>query len=396
MNSTPGDRIRSIRKRRGMTQRELADASGVSAAWIRKIEQDNADGIRMETLHKIAIALRVTTSALASGPDAGAPERVDVDLWEPVRRALEGRADAEPEEEPTLDGLGAAFSEAVPLLVANRYGDVRAVLPGLLRDADTLVGQADSGTLADARHLRSQIRQITAYMMSHTWQFGTAAEAIGLARDDAGDGLTQMAAVDEQCWGLLRAGRFPETQALAAKWADDTEPRISKASPDELAAWGRLLLRLSTSAVRDNQPGVAGDALTLAKAAAVASRRRDFRIASNPWNMFGPATVAMIEAENAVIQQHPEPALAIAEHLRRESVPVSRVWHRHRLDVARAHVMLRQYAEAVEVLQDVRRDAPEWIVQQRGARDIVGAVVEHRRTLTDEMRDLADAVRLPL
>jgi transcriptional regulator with XRE-family HTH domain len=379
-----------------MSQRDLAGASGVALATIRKIEQGAGEGVRLETLHKLARALRVNTSALAAGPDAGPPERADVDLWEPVRRALEGRAAAAPDEEPTLSGLREAFGAAVPLLVADRYDEVRVLLPGFLRDADALVALSANGTQADARHLRSQIRQVTAYMMSHTWQFIAAAEAIDLARDDASDRLTEQAAVDEQCWGLIRAGRFGATRALAGRWADDTEPRFSKATPDDLAAWGRLLLRLSTSAARDNQPGVAADALTLAGAAAVASGRRDFRIASNPWNMFGPATVAMIEAENAVVQQRPEPVLAIAGHLRREQVPVSRVWHRHRLDVARAHMMLRQYGEAVEVLQGIRRDAPEWIVQQHGARDIVAAVVERRRTLTDEMRDLADAVRLPL
>jgi len=395
MNDTPGDRVRSVRKRRGLTQRELAVESGVSLAWIKKIEQGNAEGIRMETLHKLATALRVTTSALASGPDAGAPEHVDVDLWEPVRRALEGRADAEPEEEPTLDGLNAAFSSAIPLLIANRYDEVRVMLPGLLCDADRLVTQSANGTQSGARRLRSQIRQVTALLMSHTWQFATAAEAIEMARDDAGDGLTQMAAVDEQCWGLIRAGRLGETRELATQWADDTEPRISRANPGDLAAWGRFLLRVSTAAVRDNRPGEATDALKLAKVAAVACGN-DFRLPSNPWQVFGPSTVAVIAAENAVIQERPESALSIAGHLRRESFPVSRHWYRHRLDVARAHVMIREYAEAVEVLQGIRQAAPEWLVQQRYARDILAAVVGKRRTLTDEMRELADAVRLPL
>jgi hypothetical protein len=57
---------------------------------------------------------------------------------------------------------------------------------------------------------------------------------------------------------------------------------------------------------------------------------------------------------------------------------------------------MRQYAEGIAVLQEIQVSAPEWLVHQRYARDILGRVVQRRRTLTPEMRALADAVRLPL
>jgi transcriptional regulator with XRE-family HTH domain len=393
--STPGDRIQSVRKRRGLTQRELADRSGVSLAWVKKIEQGNANGIRMETLHKLAIALRVTTSSLAAGPDAEAPERVDVDLWEPVRRVLEGRTEAEPDEEPTLNGLRRVFDDTVVHVLQSHYAEVREALPWLLRDADALVAASANGTEIRARGLRSQARQLTAYMMGQTWQFTTAAEAAELASDDAGDEMTAMAAADWKCWIMIRQGKLAETRELATRLADDAEPRISRATPDELAAWGRLLILVSSAAVRDNRPGEAADTLKLARVAAAASGR-DAIPGFNPWDVFGPVTVAMVQAENAMIQDRPDTTLAIGAQLHGEGFPVPRNWNRHRLDVARAHVALRQYGEAVDVLQGVRQAAPEWLVQQRYARDILAAVVDKRRTLTDEMRDLADAVRLPL
>jgi transcriptional regulator with XRE-family HTH domain len=377
-----------------MTQRELAAESGVSLAWVKKIEQSNADGIRMETLHKIAIALRVTTSALAAGPDAEAPEPVDVDLWEPVRRALEGRASTA-DVEPTLDGLRRVFDDTVACVLDSRFTEVRGVLPGLLRDADALVAASANGTEIRARGLRSQARQLTAYMMGQTWQFGTAAEAAELASDDAGDEMIAMAAADWKCWIMIRQGKLAETRELATRLADDAEPRISRATPDELAAWGRLLILISTAAVRDNRPGEAADTLKLARVAGAASGR-DAIPGFNPWDVFGPVTVAMVQAENAMIQDRPDTTLAIGTQLHGEGFPVPRNWNRHRLDVARAHVALRHYGEAVEVLQEIRQAAPEWLVQQRYARDILGVVVGKRRTLTDEMRELADAVRLPL
>jgi hypothetical protein len=231
--------------------------------------------------------------------------------------------------------------------------------------------------------------------MSHTWQFDAAADAVRLATDDAGDPHVRMGAADQQCWGLIRAGRLAETRDLATRLAGEAEPRLSRATPDDLAAWGRLLIRASTAAARDNRPGEAADVLKYAKAAAVACGA-DIRVAATPWDLFGPASVAVIEVENAVIRERPEEALAAAEQLRAAMFAVPRYWYRHRLDVARAYVMLRRHADAVQVLEEIRQAAPEWLVQQRYARDILGLVRERRRTLTAEMRLLADAVGMPL
>lgn len=396
-STTPGDRIRDVRKRRGLTQRELADKAGVSLSWVKKAEQgaDGYESPRMEMLHKAARALRVPTSALAAGQDAEPPRQADVDRWEPVRRALEGRHQGVPDAEPTLNGLTAAFGGVVPLLIADRYDEVGVLLPGLLRDADALVGLGADGGQVPARRLRSQVRQVTALLMSHTWQFDVAADAAALAADDAGDELTRLGAVDQQCWGLIRAGHLPEVRVLADREAAQAEPRISKASPEALAAWGRLLIRLSTADARDNRPGEAADVLRYARAAAVACGA-DIRVAATPWDLFGPAAVAVIGCENAVMQERPEAALGAARRLRAESFAVPRYWYRHRLDVAKAHAMVREHGEAVAVLQEVRAASPGWLAQQRYARDILGSVIDRRRVLTPEMRDLADAVGLPL
>src|SRR5215831_20013329 len=95
-----GGRVREVRKRRGLTQRELADAAGVSVSLVSKLEQGERQDVRLETLRKLAVALRVPTSVLAADAARGreAPADVAAD-WEPVRRAL---ADPQPlsAEEP--------------------------------------------------------------------------------------------------------------------------------------------------------------------------------------------------------------------------------------------------------------------------------------------------------
>jgi hypothetical protein len=50
----------------------------------------------------------------------------------------------------------------------------------------------------------------------------------------------------------------------------------------------------------------------------------------------------------------------------------------------------------VAVLQDIRSAAPEWLVQQRYASDILQKIIQRRRSLTPEMRELADFLHLSL
>ncbi|MEV0597599.1 helix-turn-helix domain-containing protein [Nonomuraea cavernae] len=75
----------SIRKRRGLTQQELAALSGVSASLIRKIEQDSRKDIRLETARKLAAALRVPTMDVISQDAAEQADEPPADLWAPVR-----------------------------------------------------------------------------------------------------------------------------------------------------------------------------------------------------------------------------------------------------------------------------------------------------------------------
>ncbi len=249
-----GDRIREARKRRGLTQRELARLSGVSLSYIRKLEQDSYDGgVRLETVHRLAVALRVATSALATAGDAPTPDAADVTRWEPVAHAVDSSAD-DADREPTLAGVAAASRQAVRLFRDSRLSDLAALLPPLLRDADALVAATTSGVQAQARAERSGVRVLAGSLLVHTWQFDAAERAFALAHDDAGSPLAQITVVGQQCFSLTRQGRLAECRDLAIRYADAAEPRLSTATRDDLAAWGDLLLGAAGASVRDNRP----------------------------------------------------------------------------------------------------------------------------------------------
>ena len=390
-----GERIRSIRKRRGMSQKELARAAGLSLSWVKKQEQGDGGTPTTETMHKVAVALEVQTSSLISEVRPGPPHPHAAEDWAEVVDALHGRG-PQPEPGATAHGITEALDAMRPALAANKYTAVRALLPGLIRDAATLD--------TDPPGARSRVLNLAAWLLTQTRQWDDADTAARMASDAAaGDRLLEAAAVNTLCWSLLRQGKLTEAQMLAVAEADAMEPRFSKASTRELALWGRLLLGVTNAAVRDNRPGDATDALSLARAAA--SRvGREICADGSTARTFGPLSVWMITAENAAIQRQPDQVIAIAGNIPAIAAsfppgllhPLSASACRHRLDVANAHVMNRDYPQALEMLQGLRAEVPEWLVQQGYARVIMRAIVKQRRTLTREMTDLADAINLPL
>jgi len=388
--STAGQRVKEVRKRRGLSQRELADASGVSLSTIRKLEQGERESARLETLRKLAHALRVPTMRLAHDRNPEDADAATMDRWEAVREALERppavlETDDEP---PTVRGVQAAMKDAEPLFKGDRFAALSVLLPSLLRDAEALG--------SEGRSVRVRLLQLAGWLMVQTRQFGAAETALERALDDAADRMEGAATVNTLCWLLLRQGELGKAYDLAVKWADETEPRMSRATPAELSTWGWMLLRVSAAAVRNSQPGEAEDALKFASAAAVALGR-EYAPENDFLRTFGPTTVKLKAAENASVVDRPDMVLRISERVPVFSLkPTSNNRNRHLLDVADAHVKTGNYAEAFGKLEQINSDSPEWLPNQRYARDILGRVVRGRRTLTPEMRIMADVVGLPL
>jgi transcriptional regulator with XRE-family HTH domain len=384
---TVGDRIREARKRSGLTQRELAQATGLSLSLISKLEQGERQDTRTETLRKIASVLSVPTTALI-GAAPGPPPPDPGPEWEPVRRALISPARRDITEPVTDRGLAAALAAAVRLYHDNRYDDLAVVLPGLLTDAED----------APSPLLRSRILQLAGSLMVQTRQRDAARIALDRSLDAAyqsGSDLDAASSVITTCWLLLVERQFTQVQDMALSWADRIEPRLSSASAAEVSTWGWLLLRASAAAIRDNRPGDAARAMRLAEAAAI-SMGNDTGSYHTYWTTFGPATVAMKQVENALISDDPRLALTLTDRVPARLRPTSDNRNRHLLDVTSAHLRLRNYPEAFDVLSRLAREAPVWLQHQQAAKDMLTTIIGRRRTLTPQMREVAAAIRLPL
>lgn len=390
-----GKRVADARRRRGWSQQELAIRAGYSKSAITKIERGDYESLKRPAVLRLAEALSVAASSLLGQPDADPPDSGEVTAWRAVRHAVGGRheggTDGQP---PSRAHVEQGVASAVRLTLASRHAALRAALPALLRDADML---ASAGTTHDSLILRARARLLAGYMLGQTWQLDAARDAMSLALDDAAaDPGTGRAAAAWLTWVLLRSGDLDGCAALASDWADRCEPRMTRASRDEIAGWGRFQLALATAAARDNRPGEAASALRWARTAATAAGT-DYIPASDPWRVFGPRTVEMAAGEIAVVQRRYGQALEITAGVDGRRFPVPRNWLRSRLDVAAAHAARREDHEAVATLVAVRAAAPEWLAQQRGARGTLGVVAKRcKRRYPEEVRDLLGLLRMPL
>lgn len=154
--SSLGDRLRGTRRRRGLTQQDLAQAAGVSLSLIRRLEQDEQQDTRMATAHRLAAALRIPATRLISRAELPRPPVHADELWRPVQQAIE-QPPQQPEEPATLDDVTAALGAARVVHFRAGYAQLAVMLPGLIRDADRARrgrgGAAHAGPGAPPRRL---------------------------------------------------------------------------------------------------------------------------------------------------------------------------------------------------------------------------------------------------
>jgi transcriptional regulator with XRE-family HTH domain len=402
-----GQRVAELRARRGLTQEGLAEAAGLHVNTIKKIERGYTAS--MESYRALARALDVVTMTFVA-PSTPEPmesqdgrEMVLADMRAAIVPpiGIDGpiyRHEVD-EGEPDLGRLQRAMRSLGKAYADNRYNDVAALAPAVIRSADYHVRGFAGQQRGEAIRVRGDALGLTGRYLIQIRAHDLALIAFHKALADAnetGDHLLTASVIGSQAWAMLRQARFSEVEDLCASVADRIEPRMSDASTDALGAWGSLLLNASSAAVRNNRPDAAREYLSLAAAAGSrVGRQADIRY----HRFFGPLTVAIQGAQNELIDGRPDKSLEAAEQFSRGDIGslTPSAWKRHLLDRARALVQLGQGDKAMEILTALRLEAPEWLRQQRHARETTRDILRSRkRTLRGDQRELADFLRLEI
>lgn len=403
--SSLGENVKNYRRLKGWTQEQLAEAAGASVGTVRIVEQGGNASVEM--LNSFARALDTTTSSLFA---TEVPSPIEVDSSEgprlmELRRALMppvGLSETimEPDQPIALSTIERDIDDQHALYRTDRYDSVAKRLPGILRAAETAVATSDDGEDRQrAIIVRARAFLLAGKYLTQVRRYDMAYHALSRGIQDAREtGQVQLATngVVGMGWLLLRQNRFNEAEQLATRTADSVEPRMSKATAGELAVWGELLQRVASASLRNNRPDIAREARRMATTAANALGREhmDFR---EHWGTFGPVTAETKAIEDLALIGDARGVLSRADDgpvggkaLKRLGRTSPNSWDRHRLDIAKAHVLLGSHQDAMDELTGIKASSPEWLKHQSMARRIMRDILGNRkRTLTQDMRDMA-------
>ncbi len=395
-STVPGDRLRDIRRRRGLTQEALAEHAGLSTGTVKKIERGGT--ARIETYHALARALQVRTSALfeSAGPHQSRRHTDDnIDLMR-LRQAIappvtfSRRLDTA-DGEPDLVQLRRTAKDVASAYHRDDYAEVAELLPELVRSSHEAVDHFDGGPQhTEAVRLRGNVLQMAGRYLTQVRALDLAHIALRDAVRDAvaaGDRAGVAAAVYQQGWLLMRQGRLDEAERVSVTTAEEVEPRISRASRQDLGAWGKLLVHASAAAARNNRPREARDMLRLARTAGSALGGGT-AVEESSWGRFDWRTVAFQGIENHLVAEQPDRVLSLSARMPAMNNTFRR---RHLLDVAQAHAMVKQGDQATAILGALLDETPEWLRHQRMATDTfqTALAATKRRRLSPQQRRLA-------
>jgi len=253
--TTIGERIRALR-RGTYTQHDLAAAADVSVDVIRKLEQGRRQTASIATLARIARALGVELAELLGpsrpAPVAGEPPTPVVAIRDALTSVDDLLGELDDVEVLDLIDFGRAVTYCFGLYWAGRYGQLAALLPGLLTEAAAATHRAAASEMGPVADLAAQVHRIAASTLLH---FGAsdlgyiaAREALRLAAR-APDPLRAAAMRCTLGHVLMRQGRFLDAERVCVATAEQVQPR-GEASPAQLSVFGGVLLRGAAAAAR--------------------------------------------------------------------------------------------------------------------------------------------------
>ncbi|MFI6030742.1 helix-turn-helix domain-containing protein [Amycolatopsis magusensis] len=380
-----------IRRARGklFTQKMLADRAGVSVSIVQKLERGLRKTASISTLQKIAKALDLPIEELVGGRKsmpAAASGVVD------LRRALT----------PVDDLLDVELLDGEPLTMrdarrsveylwgsywAGRYELLAEMLPSSLAQLRATYHSVAPADAHEAAGLLARGYQAAADTLVHLGQPDAGwlgvREAITAARNSE-DMLLYAAMRISVSWQLLVQGRYEESKNVAIRASRDVKPG-KKSSDSQLAAYGLLNVTAATAAARDQDSTHTDDLIeeSIETATRLGYERTDHQ------STFGPAKVAMIAVDCAVVQEQYSTALSVAARLRHDTTLPLATRARHLADVALAQLKLGRSADALNTVLAIESMAPDWLQYQTLPRQVVDELLEQELSLSTPLRSLA-------
>lgn len=381
-----GQRVQVLRQRKGMTRAQLADLIGASPHTLKKIENGQQQAPGLDTVLRIAEALRVRDLSELTGH---ADTHVDLFIGPghprlaAVRAAIDNFALATEAEPPPIAHLEARLHAAWKARheAENHREAIGRLLPDLIRDAQALARAADSA--ADRRRaqaLLSQTYSLSQFFIAYQpdsallWR---VAERGMVAAQDSGDPH----AIGVAAWLLAQAHRdsgprhFDAAEAINTEAVRFLKPLLPDAETEVLAIAGALEFELGYTAARRRATGTAWRHWDRANSMA-ARLPGDYY---HPVTSFSRAIMGAHAVTVAVELRQGGESVRQAARADEMTIPSRPRRARHRIEEARGYHLDAQPDVAIAALEKAFKAAPETIRYNGYARRIILEEVESKQ-----------------
>jgi transcriptional regulator with XRE-family HTH domain len=385
-----GRKIAAERRRRGLSQPELARLLGRSVAWVSQVERGVRKVDRMSVLETVAAALEIplaevaaeapVVAAVTGEPPGAGGLRLVLSGAHALRAMLDGRP-------PALSTLRARSRKAWELTHAGQYTDLTELLRSLVPDLEIAARALPEARRAEVFELMAATYQACSAALAKLGEpeaAWIAADRAMAAAERAGNALLVAAGAFRLVFVFIAARHYDQAEETARTAAEALQSRADQREPEAMSLWGGLTLQRAVIASRVNDPDAAYSYLE--RASQVAARLGEGR---NDYNTeFGPANVALHEISLAVELGDAGRALRAAATVDTTGLSAERS-ARMLVDVARAHAQRRQVHEAVAALRQAEDITPELVRGHELVRQLVSDLLTMQDPPSSELRDLA-------
>jgi transcriptional regulator with XRE-family HTH domain len=397
-----GRKIAAERRRRGLSQSELARMIDRSVAWVSQVERGVRKVDRMSVLETLATALDIPLAELAAeapvvaavseeAPGAAGLRLVLSGVYS-LRALLNGRHDP-----PALADLRARTGNAWELTHAGRYTELANLLGGLVPDLETAaraLPEADRPEVSELMATAYQACSAALAKLGEPEAAWIAADRAMAAAERAGNPLLVAAGAFRLVFVFLAARHYDQAEETARTTADALAHLASDGDWQATSLWGGLTLQRAVIAAWRGDPDAAYRHLEQASQAAarLGEGRNDYN------TEFGPANVAVHEIAVAVELGDAGRALRAAATVDATGLSAERQ-ARMLIDVARAHAQRRQVTEAIATVTEAEQISAELVRSHEQGRQLVSDLLTMQDPPSAELRDLAartGTARLPI
>ena len=359
---TIGQKVRHYRRRRGLSQKVLAELAGRTVSWIEKIESGRAQLQTLPTIKLIANVLDIAPHELLPDDIVEVDSRTRGHSVPAIRQKVLSYSFVTPHLRAstarvmTIDELRSAVDSLWKSYQRGNLSTLIAGIDALLPRADATCQATQGSDRAAAQAQMAYLYQVTAAALTKVGEVDLACICADRGVQFAiqsGDSVALASLRRSIAHALIASGQEADALSVIDHAVDEAPKSRDR---DAISVRGSLHLvgAMAASVLRDR----AAATRHLKAANEAAQRLRED--ANEVWTAFGPTNVAIHEVAVSSALGDYQHAVQIADRLNIEGLPPERR-ARHRLEVARALHHVRRVDEAIELVLQAERESAELV-----------------------------------